>query len=115
MLSLVALRHRARSGGEKGAKKGETMSEQMKIAERWTLIHAWNGVGQMHKFEHGEYVEYGDYLRAEEQVRQLKDALGVAWHALQSYVYGNSSPDLAKEVAEVLLATLDNAEPKIKP
>jgi hypothetical protein len=41
----------------------------------------------------------GDYLIA----------LSAAYNALQSYAYGNSAPDLAKEVAAYVLATIEKA------
>lgn len=50
--------------------------------------------------------------KAEAQVRQLLTVLLGASHALRSYQYGNSAPDLAEEAANAIDAALAAAEEK---
>ena len=38
----------------------------------------------------------------QQRIAALEAALRGAWHALKSYEYGNSAPDLAKEAAEAI-------------
>jgi hypothetical protein len=44
-------------------------------------------------------------LTAEQRREALTATLSAAWHALQSYAHGNSSPDLAVEVAQAIERT----------
>lgn len=42
--------------------------------QRWTLQHAWNGTGQMVKFEHGEYVTLADHIAALQQANERMES-----------------------------------------
>jgi hypothetical protein len=43
-----------------------------------------------------------------ERIQELKNVVSIAYHALRSYQYGNSSTDLAQEIADQCYKALED-------